>query len=354
MLFSIVVVIVLGLIAWAIAVIPRTREWIVRCDAERNDPLPVWAPPPGMEPRGALVPPLERVHWTSLSKDVDGEGVHVVDHDAGSQGGLRGKRRNPAKIAAFGITRAKSHLETGDKKDFLLAARQFQYFVETAKPITIDGREGAVWCADYDAGSAFNVKAPWRSAYFQIFSMNALLWGYALTGDARYRDLARMGLLALGHTVDEGGVCHRTPSGGLFFEEVVSSPLHHVLNSHLQTLADLCDFRAFTGFEEVDPIIDAGIRGTIDMLPFYDRYGYSLYSLAPDAGVRTLFNIANPYYHRMHVALLGKLHQLTDDDVFERYADKWENECGGAFDTAWSLVLTMGREAARVIESLKK
>ena len=354
MVFSILIVVVVGLIAWAIAVIPRAREWLARCDADKNSPLPIWAPPPGMEPQGALVPPLDRVHWTSLSKDVDDEGVHVFDYDAISQRGVRGKSRIPANIAVFGIKHAQNHIETGDKKDFLLAARQFQYFVETAIPITIDGREGAVWCADFELGHHYNAKAPWRSAYFQIFAMNALLWGYVLTGDARYRDLARMGLVALGRTVDEGGLSYRTPNGGLFFEEVVSSPLHHILNGHLHTLADLHDFRAFTEFEEADPIIEAAVRGTIDVLPDYDRYGYSLYSLAPNPGFRTHFNIANPYYHRMHSALLARLHRLTDEELFGRYADKWDDECGRAFDTAWSWLLIMFRDAMRLAKSVRK
>jgi D-glucuronyl C5-epimerase C-terminus len=354
MIFSIFIVVVVGLIAWSIAVIPRAREWIARCDADKNNPLPVWAPPPGMESRGALVPPLDRVHWTSLSKDVDSEGVHVFDYDAVSERGDRGKQRIPANIAAFGIKHAQSHLETGDIKDFLLAARQFQYFVETATPITIDGQEGAVWCADFELGHHDDAKAPWRSAYFQIFAMNALAWGYALTGDTRYKDLARMGLLALGHTVDEGGLCCRTPNDGLFFEEVVSSPLHHILNGHLHTLIDLHEFRAFTGFEEADPIIEAGVRGTIDMLPNYDRYGYSLYSLAPNPGFRTQFNIANPYYHRMHSALLASLYRFTDEDMFARYADKWDDECGRPFDTAWALLLIMFRDAMRVVKSLRR
>jgi len=353
MIFSLVVFIALALLVWVIIVIPRAREWIARCDADKNNPLPVWAPPADMEPRGAPVPPLDGVQWALLSKDVDSDGIHVFDYDAISQRGVRGKQRYPYNIAVFAIKRARDYLDTREENDLLLAVRQFQYFVETARPVVIDGREGVVWCAEFNLGYQYNVRAPWRSAYFQIFAMNALLWGYALTGDVRYRDLAQRGLLALGHAVDEGGLCHRTPNGGLFFEEVISSPLHHILNGHLHTLVGLNNFRAFTGLEEADAIIDAGICGTIDMLPLYDRHGYSLYSLAPNPGVWTHFNIANPQYHRMHVALLRKLHQLTDEAMFEKFADRWEDECGGAFDTAWSLLLIMFRDAMKALKKFR-
>jgi hypothetical protein len=346
--------IAIALLVWVIAVIPRAREWIARCDADKNGPLRVWAPPGGMNPLGVSLPSFDGVDWASLSKEVDGDGVHVIDYDAISQRGVQGKRRNPSNIAFFAIKRTKSYLETRDENDLLLAARQFHYFLEAAKPVTIAGRAGVEWRADFDLGYQYQVDAPWRSAYLQIFSMNALLWGYAVTGDSRYRDLSQKGLLALGHTVEEGGLCYRTPNGGLFFEEVLSSPLHHILNGHLHTLINLHDFRTFTGLEEADSIIDEGVRGTIDMLPMYDRHGYSLYSLAPNPGVRNHFNIANPFYHRMHVALLRRLHVITGETMFEQYADRWEDECGDTFDTAWSILLIMFRDAMKLAKSLRR
>ncbi len=348
------VCVVVVAVVWVILVLPRAREWIDRCNDDMNSPLRAWAPPANASSLGVEQPPLEGVDWKALSNEVDAEGVHVIDYDVLSQRGVAGKRRNPANIAVFAVKHANAYWETRDKSDLLLATRQFQYFVDNAAPVTIDGRLGVVWCADFDLGYQYGVKAPWRSAYFQIFSMNALLWGYAVTGKAVFRDLAEKGLVPLGHSVEEGGLCHRTPNGGLFFEEVVSSPLHHILNGHLHVLTNLYDFRSFTGIEDADAIIAQGVRGTVDMLPHYDRYGYSLYSLAPNPGFKNHFNIANPYYHRMHVALLRKLHSLTQDIMFERYAERWEAKCGGVFDTAWAMLLIGFRDVMRISKSVRK
>jgi hypothetical protein len=345
LLFLLICVIAVGF--WFFRVIPRAREWIDQCDDATNAPYALWAPRPDMEPLDIPLPRLDGVDWAALSKEVDREGIHVVDYDAIGQRGVSGKRRNPANIAVFAIKAAKRYLETRDDRDLLLAARQFRYFADAARVVAIEGRPVVLWCADFDMGHHFNVKAPWRSAYFQIFSMNALLWAYALTRDPRYRELALRGLPALGHTVEEGGLCHRTRNGGLFFEEVVSSPLHHILNGHLHTLVNLNDFRAFTGSDDATPIFEAGVRATIDMLPYYDRYSYSLYSLAPNPGLRNHFNIANPYYHRAHVAILRKLYQLTGEGMFSQYAERWEDHCGSAFDTVWASSLIMFRDTMR-------
>jgi hypothetical protein len=34
--------------------------------------------------------------------------------------------------------------------------------------------------------------------------------------------------------------------------------------------------------------------------------------------------IASPFYHRLHVTQLRIMHKITGDDVFARYAEKWE------------------------------
>jgi len=353
-MFFLCSIIFIALIVWVFRSLPRAREWIDNCDGATSGPFPLWAPPVHMSPLGVLPPKMDGIEWRSLSREVDAEGIHVVDYDAIGQRGVSGKRRNPANIAVFGIKCAKRYVEKQDVNDLLLAMRQFQYFVETARPANIAGRPGVVWYADFEVGYQYNVRAPWRSAYFQVFAMNALLWAYAITDDNRYRDLAHRGLLALSHTIDEEGLCHRTRNGGLFFEEVVSSPPHHILNGHLHALVNLHDFRAFTGFEDPTPIIEQGVRATIDMLPYYDRYNYSLYSLAPNPGFKNHFNIANPYYHRAHVALLRRLQQLSGEGMFAKYADRWENHCGSAFDTLWAVLLIMFKDTMAVVKTLRR
>jgi hypothetical protein len=34
--------------------------------------------------------------------------------------------------------------------------------------------------------------------------------------------------------------------------------------------------------------------------------------------------VASPFYHRLHVVQLRVMHRLTGDEIFARFANKWE------------------------------
>ena len=54
-----------------------------------------------------------------------------------------------------------------------------------------------------------------------------------------------------------------------------------------------------------------------------DGYDLGFWSLYEQSGTR-LPMVASPFYHQLHVAQLRMMHRLTGDDVFPRYADRWE------------------------------
>ena len=54
-----------------------------------------------------------------------------------------------------------------------------------------------------------------------------------------------------------------------------------------------------------------------------DRYDLGFWSRYELSGTR-LPMIASPFYHRLHVTQLRIMHKITGDEVFARYAEKWE------------------------------
>ena len=54
-----------------------------------------------------------------------------------------------------------------------------------------------------------------------------------------------------------------------------------------------------------------------------DRYDLGFWSLYEQSGTR-LPMVASPFYHQLHVAQLRMMHRLTGDDLFSRYADRWQ------------------------------
>lgn len=341
---------VLAAAVWVISAFPRAKKWRARCAEDMDTPFPAWTPPAGENTRDEPFPSFEGVDWAALSPHVDDEGVHFFDYDALNQRGVTGKRRIPANVAHFAIKHAKMYAETGNRDDLLICSRQFEYIAGAATEVTIDSQQGVLWCADFDLGYQYNVTAPWSSAYFQIYCMNALLWAHWLFGDARYLDIAEKGLVPLVRSIEEGGLGSRTTGGGLFFEEVVSSPPHHILNGHFHALINVHYFAEYTGLEQAADLFDMGVTALVDMLPRFEWRGYSLYSLAPNPGIRNHFNIANPFYHRAHIRMLRKLHELTDNSMFVDYAQCWLRACDGVFDTLWSVLLIMFRDFRKNIK----
>ncbi len=343
-------VVVVGGLAWVISAFPRARKWTARCAEDMNAPFSSWTPPTDEPARNDPFPSFDTVDWTKLSPHVDDEGIHFIDYDAVGQRGVAGKRRIPANIAHFAIKHAKKYVETGNRDDLLLCARQFEYIAATAAEVNIEGRTAVLWRADFDLGYQYKVTAPWSSAYFQIYCMNALLWAHWLFGDARFLDIAEKGFVPLARPLEEDGLGSRTTSGGLFFEEVVSSPPHHILNGHFHTLINIYYFWKYTGLSEAGRLFEMGVTAAADMLPKFDWRGYSLYSLAPNPGLKNHFNIANPFYHRAHIRMLRKLHELTDNAMFAEQADRWLRSCNGTFDTLWSILLIIFRDFRKTVK----
>ncbi len=350
-LFWALVALVTILILWVGSVIPRVIE--LR-DAEERflaGSIPVWTPPEPPPPEVAL-PDTHNIDWRRLSPHVDEHGIYVVDYDAEGQRGVRGIQRNPYNVAAFGIYSARGYAKSGDRTDLLLALRQFQFLAASARPVVVAGESTAVWCADFPLGYQYNATAPWRSSYFQIRCLDAMLWAAWLTGDPQYTQLAMGSIAPLGHPIEEGGLAVVTENGGLFFQEVVTTPAHHILNGHLTTLISLYYFAAYTGSAEARQIFERGVQGTLDFLPNYDKHGYSLYSLSPNPGLKNHFNIANPTYHQLHVSQLRTLHELTGNAVFKQYAETWHERSSGLFDTAWTGLFIMFKDVMRLKRAL--
>ena len=64
-------------------------------------------------------------------------------------------------------------------------------------------------------------------------------------------------------------------------------------------------------------------QATLTLRENLARYDLGFWSLYEQSGT-TLPMVASPFYHRLHVIQLRIMHRITGDEVFARYADKWE------------------------------
>ena len=118
----------------------------------------------------------------------------------------------------------------------------------------------------------------------------------------------------------EGGVCFTDERGDVWFEEYIVSPPTHILNGFIWAAWGVYDFFLVTKDEAARRLFDQAVKTLRRNL---DRYDLGFWSLYEQSGT-LLPMVASPFYHQLHVAQLRVMHRLTGDDLFSRYADRWE------------------------------
>ena len=104
---------------------------------------------------------------------------------------------------------------------------------------------------------------------------------------------------------------------GLWFEESMISPPTHILNGFVYAIFGLCDYFKLSRDISVQTIIGRCFKTLENTLPSYDMSYWSYYDLTG--------TIASYSYHnKMHVPILKALYELTEEQIFNEYAIKWE------------------------------
>jgi hypothetical protein len=80
-------------------------------------------------------------------------------------------------------------------------------------------------------------------------------------------------------------------------------------------LVGIYNYYNYTHSPEAKYLFDKGVLSVDRSLPRYDDNGYSNYDLL---GTR-----ASIQYHQAHVDLLGRLYNLTKDEIFKAFHDRW-------------------------------
>jgi hypothetical protein len=224
------------------------------------------------------------------------------------QGDIRGHLPVHACFYALG------HLELLRKTDHQEHRRAF---LAVAHWLLRTQTEHGTWLSPFPM-PRFNLGANHPSAMSQGLGISVLVRAHRLTGGEEYLRAALAALPVFDEAVTDGGVaCH---DGDLvFYEEYPSEPCSHVLNGFIYALWGLYDLARLDDNAAAWRLWETGVRTLVTALPRYDTGYWSLYHLS---GGRT--NPAAVHYHRLHVAQLDIMHQLTGDETFRIYRDKWQ------------------------------
>ncbi len=353
-LLPVPITIIFFLLIWFIFSIHRIIDLRAYYQSLQNEQINNFIIIPDSLKKNHTMPDFTRIDWQKFSTELDFEGIKVTNYDETGNRGISGIQRYPSSIAGYAEKNLQDYIKWGNEDNLLIALRQIDYLANEFKTVRINKEEVGLWYVNFDLGYQYNVKAPWRSGFNQVYCLEAMLYGFQITNDSNYIRLFGKGIKAYKYSTSEGGLSYSTKNGGLFFQEVVTSfPLHHILNGHMIALIKIHNCILFSGSSEAREIFNLGVIGLKDMLNLFDRYGYSLYSLSPNPSFVNHFNIASPAYHNLHIAQLRTLAQITGEKIFTEYADKWQSESGGIKEFFWITIYVMFKDIMRTVKSVE-
>lgn len=143
-----------------------------------------------------------------------------------------------------------------------------------------------------------------------------LLRGYMIDKNPELLEAAKKGINFMLKPIAEGGTT-LYEGNDVVFREYPQRPA--VFNGWIFAWFGLYDYVLATNDEgEYKKILDQSCDTMLRRLPELSTWYWSKYDFDG--------RMASPFYHRLHIALMQALHQLTGADTFGVYADKWSKD----------------------------
>jgi heparosan-N-sulfate-glucuronate 5-epimerase len=247
---------------------------------------------------------------------------YVGPHDVGglpllNYHGSIGLQYNPIAIAQWGLGNFNLFLRSKNEEHKRKSLAAADWLV---KHLERNSFGVPVWNHRFDWEYRSPLKAPWYSGLAQGQGISLLVRVAQETGRSEYLEVATRAFISFSKATQEGGVVFTDGHGDIWFEEYIVSPPTHILNGFIWAAWGVYDFFLATTEKAAQELFH---RAVDTLRKNLDRYDLGFWSLYEQSGTR-LPMVASPFYHQLHVTQLRLMQRLTGDDVFSRYADRWE------------------------------
>lgn len=163
-------------------------------------------------------------------------------------------------------------------------------------------------------------EAPY-SSMAQGEGISLLLRAYKEFHDPKCLKAAKKAIKFMIAPLDDGGTA-RYVDEEVYFQEYTNKPT--VLNGWIFSLFGLYDYLKIVNDDKIKDIYDKSIRTLINRMEDYDNFYWSKYDIDK--------MLASPFYHKLHIAQLEVMHNITGEKIFGEYAKKWENYTKNPFN----------------------
>ncbi|MFO8108938.1 MAG: D-glucuronyl C5-epimerase family protein [Thermoplasmata archaeon] len=225
----------------------------------------------------------------------------------------------PLFIARYGLSNLEKYLNTKDEYYKKVFFAQIDHLYDN---LVIKDDFG-VWLHEYSLPWYDYNMMPWVLGLGQGVGLMAFLRAHEFTGEDRYLRAAEKVFRSFFVDIEDGGVRYIDQKGDIWLEEYAITPPPHVLNGFFTILACINEFYEYTQNEEALRIFQTCIKTVKRNLHRYDTGYWSLYDLLS-------YYPAAINYHKMHIRQLKELYEITGDDFFLDYAQRW-----AAYEKSW-------------------
>jgi len=181
------------------------------------------------------------------------------------------------------------------------------------------GRHDGGWVHRFAFPHTYPLHRPWVSAMAQGEGASLLVRLHDATGEEEFAAAAQRALRPYRVRVADGGI-RATLGGGPFFEEYPTDPPSLVLNGAFFALWGLHDVAVALADDRAAAEFEEGVDVLAAELSRWDAGFWSRYDLYP----HRMRNVANPFYHRLHINLLRAMRILAPRPEFDAAIDCFE------------------------------
>jgi len=244
--------------------------------------------------------------------DYDSVGIPQLNYH-----GRIGRQYNPIAIAQWGLGNYTLFCRDGKQEH----ERKFRAASDWLCTHMEQNSSGVwVWNHHFDWEYRTPLKAPWYSALAQGQGISLLVRAHRATQQTAYLQAAQRAFASFLRPISEGGVSFTDDAGNIWFEEYIVSPPTHILNGFIWAAWGVYDYFLATRDNAAARLFEQATRTLCANL---DRYDLGFWSLYEQSGT-LLPMVASPFYHRLHIVQMRIMHRLTGEEIFARFADKWE------------------------------
>ena len=151
------------------------------------------------------------------------------------------------------------------------------------------------------------------SAMAQGEGTSLLIRAYNETKEKKYLELSTKAIECLMRDINNNG-CTLYKENDVYLKEFPGKPI--VLNGWIFSLFGVYDYYLITNKREIKNFYDKSVCSLIKVISNFDAGYWSKYDIDK--------KIASSFYHRLHIELLKVMYDLTGEDIFIFYSDRFE------------------------------